>query len=331
MEKIKPLVSVIVSTYNSELFFRDKIEDLLCQTIFDKLEIIIVNSGSVQNEKEIIQPYLKKYDNIKYLETEKRETIYTAWNRGIKISTGLFITNSNTDDLLKQNALETLANSLIENPDVALVYANQYFSFVPNAKFNTKDIKKLSNNINFSKLLQMDKALIGSQPMWRASIHFNENLWFDETYEVSGDHDFELQVALNNNILQIKDVLGTFYRSKKTNKSYENMERTAQELRRVRLENVIRYIEKLPEIELLDLIKKIEPYSRIPITLYLFIYHLRIFLFPNRPLYTVEFIYLFTAFGLKKNGNISRAKSIFSKFCRKYNTPRNLDISKSFE
>ncbi|WP_407931600.1 glycosyltransferase, partial [Ignavibacterium album] len=44
------LVSVIVSTYNSERFIRGKIEDLLNQSIFDKIEIIIINSGSLENE-----------------------------------------------------------------------------------------------------------------------------------------------------------------------------------------------------------------------------------------------------------------------------------------
>ena len=40
------LVSAIVSTYNSEKFIRGCLEDLENQTIADKLEIIVVNSGS---------------------------------------------------------------------------------------------------------------------------------------------------------------------------------------------------------------------------------------------------------------------------------------------
>ena len=85
MNNKKILVSAIISTYNSEKFIRGKIEDLLAQTIIDKLEIIIVNSGSQQNEDEIIREYLDKYHNIKYIKTKARETISKAWNRGIKI------------------------------------------------------------------------------------------------------------------------------------------------------------------------------------------------------------------------------------------------------
>ena len=45
----QPLVSAIISTYNSAFFIRGRIENLLNQTISDQLEIIIVNSGSDEN------------------------------------------------------------------------------------------------------------------------------------------------------------------------------------------------------------------------------------------------------------------------------------------
>ena len=108
------LISAIISTYNSEKYLKGRIEDLLDQSIADQLEIIIVNSASQQNEDGIVKDYQGLFPNIHYIRTQKRETIYKAWNRGIKISSGEFITNANTDDRLKSNALEILSSELIK-------------------------------------------------------------------------------------------------------------------------------------------------------------------------------------------------------------------------
>ncbi len=80
---------------------RGCLEDLENQTIADKIEIIVVDSGSEQDEESIVKEFQRKYSNIKYIRTEKRETVYEAWNRGIKSSSGKYITNANTDDRLR--------------------------------------------------------------------------------------------------------------------------------------------------------------------------------------------------------------------------------------
>src|SRR3972149_11679791 len=85
------IVSAIVSVYNCERFIRGCLEDLEAQTIADRVEIICVNSGSQQNEEAIIKEFQEKYDNIVYIKTTERETLYRAWNRGIKIARGKYI------------------------------------------------------------------------------------------------------------------------------------------------------------------------------------------------------------------------------------------------
>ena len=129
------LVSTIVSCYNSEDFILGRLEDLENQTIADRLEIVVVNSGSQQNEEKIITEFQEKYSNIKYIKTEHRETVYAAWNRGIKAAQGQYITNANTDDRLRHDALEVMVNALEENPEIALVYANVIITETENETF----------------------------------------------------------------------------------------------------------------------------------------------------------------------------------------------------
>ncbi len=118
------LVSAIVSAYKSERFIRGCIEDLESQTIAARLEIVIVDSCSPQNERAIVEEFQKKYSNIKYIRTETRETVYAAWNRGIKASSGKYITNANTDDRHRHDAFEIMVNELERKPEITLVYAD---------------------------------------------------------------------------------------------------------------------------------------------------------------------------------------------------------------
>ena len=78
----KYLISAIVSTYNAEKFIAGCLEDLEAQTLADKTEIIVIDSASEQNEADVVCAYQQKYENIRYLRTSERQTIYGAWNRG---------------------------------------------------------------------------------------------------------------------------------------------------------------------------------------------------------------------------------------------------------
>ena len=66
------IISAIISTFNAKKFFENCLIDLIEQSVCKKseLEIVIIDSGSEQNESEIINIYRKKYDFIKCLRTE---------------------------------------------------------------------------------------------------------------------------------------------------------------------------------------------------------------------------------------------------------------------
>ncbi len=56
MQAIDPVVSVIIPCYNGERFIGDAIKSVLSQT-FKELEVIIVDDGSTDNSKDIVERY----------------------------------------------------------------------------------------------------------------------------------------------------------------------------------------------------------------------------------------------------------------------------------
>lgn len=106
---------------------RGCLEDLLRQTIARDLEIIVVDSGSPEREGKIVWEFARSHSNIQYLRTEQRETLYAAWNRGIKLAQAPLITNANTDDRHAVEAFEKLMAVLEQNSDVGVVYAGWLF------------------------------------------------------------------------------------------------------------------------------------------------------------------------------------------------------------
>ncbi len=205
-----PVVSAIVSTYNAAAFIRGCIEDLERQTIAGQLEIIVIDSASPQNEGQIVREFQERYPNIRYLRTEQRETVYAAWNRAINMARGRYITNANTDDRHRRDALELMVKTLDALPDVDLVYADVLITRIPNETFETTTA---SDNYTWpawdrTKLLNKG-CFIGPQPMWRRSVHDRYG-GFDASYVTSGDYEFWLRISQTCLFQHIAQPLGLY-------------------------------------------------------------------------------------------------------------------------
>jgi len=207
------LVSAIVSTYNSQSYISGCLEDLEAQTISDRLEIIVVDSGSEQDEASIVNKFQEKYSNIKYIKTNQRETVYAAWNRGIKAAQGQYITNANTDDRHRHDALEVMVNVLEANPEIALVYANVIITETENETFERCTPVGYFNWLNFDREDLLNKGcFVGPQPMWRRNVH-DEYGYFDDSFITSGDYEFWLRISQSHSFMHLPVQLGLYLRS----------------------------------------------------------------------------------------------------------------------
>ena len=111
------LVSVIIPAYNAEKYIGACLDSVISQT-YKNIEIVVVNDGSSDRTKEIIENYAEKDKRIKLISTENGG-VSRARNIGIDNSKGEFFTFVDADDGLFENAVEILLDTMNEtNGDI---------------------------------------------------------------------------------------------------------------------------------------------------------------------------------------------------------------------
>ena len=105
-------VSIIVTVYNGEQYISRCIDMLIAQTMKD-IEIIIVNDGSYDNTKKIIEKYSKEDSRIKVLDLGKNKGSYEARLLGFELSTGNYIAYCDVDDFYDRKAIELMYKKCI--------------------------------------------------------------------------------------------------------------------------------------------------------------------------------------------------------------------------
>jgi glycosyltransferase involved in cell wall biosynthesis len=242
-------VSAIVSAYNSERFIRGCLEDLVKQTLYEKgeLEIVVIDSGSQENESTIANEYQQKYNSIRYICTPERETVYAAWNRGIKAARGEYITNANTDDRHCKNAFEKMSSILDHNPDIGLVYADSIITATENQTFERHTAVGVLRQSDYSRELLALTCFIGPQPIWRKSLHDRYG-YFDEFLTSSGDWEFWLRIAQGTKMLHIPEILGLYLDSPQS-AEHRNAEKKTREDYWIYQEYLPKYLLTIEDID----------------------------------------------------------------------------------
>ena len=77
-------VSVIVPVYNTEQYLKKCIESLLNQTL-EEIEIVIVNDGSTDHSKQILEEYANNYKDKVKLFSKENGGQASARNLALKI------------------------------------------------------------------------------------------------------------------------------------------------------------------------------------------------------------------------------------------------------
>lgn len=120
-------ISVIIPVYNAEKYLHACITSVLRQNV-DNYEIIAINDGSKDSSKEIIESYLVKFPTIFKCINQDNAGVEWARYNALQVATGKYVYFLDSDDMLADNALRVLYDT-IEKNDVDIVYGQSAYLF----------------------------------------------------------------------------------------------------------------------------------------------------------------------------------------------------------
>lgn len=169
-------ISVIIPVYNSSTYLRKCLDSVVNQTLKD-IEIIVINDGSTDDSKNIIEEYLCKYKNIIFIDQENKGIGKTR-NIGIKKATGEYITFIDSDDYIKENMLEEYYKyAKKHNFDLVI---GSYIKKINNKEIIFENNKFKTGNV---KTTPQILYLIEYGPwakLYKREMLINNNIYFDE-------------------------------------------------------------------------------------------------------------------------------------------------------
>lgn len=128
-EITKNLVSIIVPCYNVEKYVGKCLSSILNQ-IYNKIQVIVVNDGSIDNTEQVILSYkdafLEKGFLFDYIYQDNKGVGF-AVNKALKFIKGEYFCWIDSDDWYDEKYVETVVDCFKNNPEYAIVRVNGYF------------------------------------------------------------------------------------------------------------------------------------------------------------------------------------------------------------
>lgn len=170
-------VSLIIPVYNSETTLDASLASAVNQSL-RTIEIIIINDGSIDNSKTIIQKYAKKYSNIHVI-TQKNMGLSVARNAGIKIAKGDYISFLDSDDTLEENALQTMYFEAQKN-NLDIVTCNHNYQYEDGKLVQNSPYIPSEKNDIFKAILSSSITTMACGRLYKTKLFFENNIYFPD-------------------------------------------------------------------------------------------------------------------------------------------------------
>ncbi len=121
---IRPSVSIIVPVYNAEKTLRRCLDSIRCQS-WREIEVLLVNDGSTDGSRAICREYCERDKRFHLIDQERNSGVADSRNRAIAAATGKYLQFADSDDWLRSDATERMAEAA-EQSGCELVVAGFY-------------------------------------------------------------------------------------------------------------------------------------------------------------------------------------------------------------
>jgi glycosyltransferase involved in cell wall biosynthesis len=168
-----PLVSVIMAAYNAAEHIGEALESALAQE-WRPLEVVVVDDGSTDDTAEVV----RRYPDVLYVRQDNRGPS-AARNAAVEHSSGGFVANFDSDDILPPTRIGDQTRYLLDHPEVGAVFGRQEWMNAPD-------------------WMARDSVYGDVDGIPLSSVMFRRNVFFELGYDTSFVHgeDMDLLVRM---------------------------------------------------------------------------------------------------------------------------------------
>jgi len=180
----EPLLSIITINFNNKNGLQKTMDSVLNQS-FQDYEYIIIDGGSSDGSKELIEAYSSKDDfkkHVAYWCSEKDSGIYNAMNKGIRHASGNWVYMLNSGDALVNDALNSVSDVLHSHENEVVYGAIDCYADNEYTWTSCHSAKKL------------DAGMFPHQGFFSPRIFHEKYGFYDESFKIAADWDYALRL-----------------------------------------------------------------------------------------------------------------------------------------
>lgn len=155
-------LSVVVLGYNVELYIRECLDSILNQT-YTNIQVIMIDDGGSDDTGLIMDSYSKKYDNFHVIHQENMGPS-AGRNKGVSLAETTYIAYVDGDDIIPENAYESLMTTVEKNDADMAVGAVLRFD----SKRQVRSFlhKKAIKDTDYKTSIELHKELVYDTTSW---------------------------------------------------------------------------------------------------------------------------------------------------------------------
>jgi len=204
-----PMVSVIVTTFNSARFLRECLDSVFAQTLGD-YEVIVVDNCSTDGTHAIVESYGTR---VRWLSSERDVLPGVTRNIGMRAATGRYIAFLDSDDAWYSNKLAEQVAFMEANPNVAMCHSYVHVMDERSVVQMVRHEESIPPTGPCFQALLKHCFVSTSSVMVRRSVVLDEKLFFPsdpKTDRTGEDYLFFLLIARRHNIGLVDQVLAKY-------------------------------------------------------------------------------------------------------------------------
>lgn len=117
-----PLVSILVTAFNTDEYIKPILLSLLNQT-YPNIEVIVIDDKSSDKTIEKVKVLQKEYDNLVLIALEDNVGTYLAKTIGFKAANGMYAISHDSDDWAHPRKIELQMQPLLEDPNLVVSFS----------------------------------------------------------------------------------------------------------------------------------------------------------------------------------------------------------------